>query len=61
MCGSGVLRSSGILCGGGVGDKIPETGWGRGGRGEVGRNPKLVVVGIVGGGAEETCLTPGAS
>ena len=61
MCGSGVLRSSGILCGGGVGDKIPETGWDRGGKGDVERKPKFAVAGIFGGGPEETYLTPGTS
>ena len=59
MCGSGVLRSSGILSGGG--DKIPETGWDRGGKGDVERKPKFAVAGIFGGGPEETYLTPGAS
>ena len=60
-CGSGVLRSSGNLCGGRVGGKIPEIGWDRGGRGEVGRSPKLVVAGIFGGGEEGSCLTPATS
>ena len=59
VCGSGVLRSSGILCG--VGDKIPETGWDRGGKGDVERKPKFAVAGIFDGGPEETYLTPGAS
>ena len=59
MCGSGVLRSSGILCG--VGDKIPETGWDRGGKGDVERKPKFALAGIFGGGPEETHLTPGGS
>ena len=59
VCGSGVLRSSGILCG--VGDKIPETGWDRGGKGDVERKPMFALSGIFGGGAEETYLTPGAS
>ena len=59
VCGSGVLRSSGILCG--VGDKIPETGWDRGGKGDVERKPKFALAGIFGGGPEETYLTPGAS
>ena len=59
MCGSGVLRSSGILCG--RGGKIPETGWDRGGKGDVERRPKFAVAGIFGGGPEETYLTPGGS
>ena len=61
MCGSGVLRSSGNLCGGGVGGKIPETGWDRGGKGDVERRPKFSVAGILGGGPEETYLIPGTS
>ena len=61
MCGSGVLRSSGTLCGGRAGDKIPESGWDRGGKGDVERKPKFALSGIFGGGPEETHLTPGAS
>ena len=61
MCGSGVLKSSGNLSGGRVGGKIPEIGWDRGGKGEVGRSPKLVVAGIFGGGEEGSCLTPATS
>ena len=60
-CGSGVLRSSGNLCEGRAGGKIPETGWERGGRGEVGRSLKLVIAGIFGGGEEGRCLTPATS